>query len=51
MNPRMNQCLETLPDCDYERLLPHLQLTSLSAGQTLYEAFSRPDKLYSPSMP
>ncbi len=48
MNPRMNQCLETLPDSDFELLRPHLQLMSLSTGQTLYEAFSRPDKLYFP---
>jgi CRP-like cAMP-binding protein len=44
----MNQCLETLPACDLQLLLPHLKLRSLRAGEKLYEAFSRPDKLYFP---
>lgn len=48
MNPRMNQCLETLPESDFQLVLPHLKLMSLKAGETLYEAFSRPDKLYFP---
>lgn len=48
MNPRMNQCLETLPDNDFQLVLPHLKLMSLRAGETLYEAFSRPNKLYFP---
>ncbi|MEY3489224.1 MAG: hypothetical protein RL655_792 [Pseudomonadota bacterium] len=48
MNPRMNQCLETLLDNDYERLRPYLSLVSLKSHEVLYEAFSRPDKLYFP---
>lgn len=48
MNPRMNQCLDMLPDVDLAHLLPHLQLRSLSSGERLYEAFSRPDRLYFP---
>ncbi len=48
MNPRTNQCLETLPESDYELLRPHLRLMSLGAGQSLNEALSRPDKLYFP---
>ncbi len=48
MNPRMNQCLEMLPDSDFERLLPYLKLRSLSVDEKLYESFSRPDKLYFP---
>ncbi len=49
MNPRMNQCLETLPDSDFERLRPHLRLMSLPANEILYEAFSQPDTLYFPT--
>ena len=49
MNPRMNQCLEMLPDSDFQLLLPHLKLKSLRVGESLNEAFSRPDKLYFPT--
>ena len=48
MNPRNNQCLEMLPERDFQLLLPHLKLRSLSAGEKLYEGYSRPDKLYFP---
>ena len=48
MNPRMNQCLEMLPENVFQLLLPHLNLRSLRYGETLYEAFSRPNKLYFP---
>lgn len=49
MNPMMNQCLEMLPDSDFQLLLPHLKLMSLRVGESLNEAFSRPDKLYFPT--
>ena len=48
MNPKMNQCLATLPQSDYALILPHLRLKSLGAGEILNEALSRPDKLYFP---
>jgi CRP-like cAMP-binding protein len=48
MNPRMNQCLETLPQSDYALLFPHLKLVSVGAGELLNEALSRPHKLYFP---
>jgi CRP-like cAMP-binding protein len=48
MNPKMNQCLATLPQSDYALILPHLRLMSLGAGEILNEALSRPDKLYFP---
>ncbi len=48
MNPRMNQCLEMLPESDFQLLLPHLNLMSLTAGESLNGTFSRPDKLYFP---
>jgi CRP-like cAMP-binding protein len=48
MNPRANQCLETLSEIDYELLRPHLKLMSLSVGESLNEALSRPHKLYFP---
>lgn len=49
MNPRMNQCLETLPDSGFELLSPRLRLISLPANEILYEAFSQPDTLYFPT--
>lgn len=37
MNPKLNAMLAQLPEADYQRLLPSLQLVSLLAGHTLYE--------------
>ena len=37
-SPRQNRLLAALPDADYERLLPHLELMSLPSGLTLHEA-------------
>jgi CRP-like cAMP-binding protein len=48
MNPKMNQCLATLPQGDYALVLPHLKLMSLGTGEILNEALSRPEMLYFP---
>jgi CRP-like cAMP-binding protein len=37
-NPKENQLLAALPDAQWKRWLPHLELTSLPLGQVLYEA-------------
>ncbi|PKO93827.1 MAG: Crp/Fnr family transcriptional regulator [Betaproteobacteria bacterium HGW-Betaproteobacteria-1] len=37
-SPRQNHLLAALPEAEYERLLPHLELTSLSLGEVLYES-------------
>jgi len=37
-NPRQNQLLDTLPANEYTRLLPHLELVSLSLGDIIYES-------------
>lgn len=37
-SPRQNRLLAALPDADYERLLPHLELMTLPSGLTLHEA-------------
>ena len=36
--PKQNKLLADLPQAEYERLLPHLELVSLKLGSVLYEA-------------
>lgn len=36
--PIKNQLLAALPETEYQRLIPHLELVSLSRGQVLYDA-------------
>lgn len=36
MNPRLNALLDQLPNIDYERLRPHLQLVALMEGTQIY---------------
>lgn len=36
-SPRQNQILAALPDADYARVLPHLELTQLPSGSALHE--------------
>ncbi len=47
-NPLMNHLLASLPDSDFQVLLPCLQLTSLTAGETLAEAGQPSFKIYFP---
>jgi hypothetical protein len=44
-----NHLLAALPAPDFERLRPHLQLTSLPLGDALYEAGGRMDAVYFPT--
>ncbi|HEY0269054.1 MAG TPA: Crp/Fnr family transcriptional regulator [Methyloradius sp.] len=37
-NPRQNHLLMALPDTDYMRLLPHLELVTMKLGDVLYES-------------
>ena len=37
-SPRQNALLAALPDTDYERLLPHLELVPLELGRAVYES-------------
>ncbi len=48
LNPRCNALLDRLPEQDYERLLPHLNLVSLRQDQQIYLASDRADKVYFP---
>jgi len=36
--PIKNQLLAALPETEYQRLIPHLELVSLSLNQVLYDA-------------
>jgi CRP-like cAMP-binding protein len=37
-HPRQNHILGALPDAEYERLLPHLELVPMRLGEVLYES-------------
>ncbi|MBF2018887.1 MAG: Crp/Fnr family transcriptional regulator [Hydrococcus sp. C42_A2020_068] len=45
----INQLLAALPRSEYQRLAPHLQLVSLSAGQVLYEPGETISEVYFPN--
>jgi len=47
-NPRQNQILGALPSAAYHRLLPHLELTPMPLGWTIFEAGDHVKYLYFP---
>lgn len=47
--PRQNHLLNALPPEDYERLLPNLELISMSLGEALYESGSKLSYVYFPT--
>ncbi len=47
-NPILNDLLNQLPDAQLQRLLPHLQLVSLSAGDVLYAQGEKDVSVYFP---
>jgi len=47
--PRQNQLLAALPEADYERLLPDLELTPLPLGWALYESGRHQGYVYFPT--
>jgi len=48
MHERLNELLLQLPDCDFERLHPHLKLVSLVEGAHLYEPGDPIDQIIFP---
>lgn len=49
ISPRQNFLLNSLPDAEYERLLPHLELVPLPLGEVLYETGSELRHAYFPA--
>ena len=47
--PKQNHLLAALPQAEFERLLPHLQLTSMPLGEALYESGGRLQHVYFPT--
>lgn len=48
MPPRANELLAQLPDSEYQQFRPHLELTSLSKGQDLFQPGDLPSHVYFP---
>jgi hypothetical protein len=46
---RGNDLLAALPEADYERLSPSLELVALPLGRTVYESGERLDHVYFPT--
>ncbi len=47
-SPRKNKLLAALPDADYERVLPHLDIIPMLPGSTLYDADGHSSFAYFP---
>ena len=47
--PRQNQLLAALPEADYERLVPHLELVPLPLGWAVYESGTPQGYVYFPT--
>ena len=47
-HPKLNQLLQQLPEADYVRLLPHLELCALTKGQVLVDVGQIPQYVYFP---
>jgi CRP-like cAMP-binding protein len=48
-SPRQNHLLAALPEEDYNRLLPHLELVPMTLGEVLYESGSELRHVYFPT--
>lgn len=48
-DPRQNHLLAALPQSEFERLAPHLELVSLALGEVLYESGGRLNHVYFPT--
>lgn len=48
-SPRQNYLIDALPDSDYARLLPHLELVAMPLGQALYESGGKLQYAYFPT--
>jgi CRP-like cAMP-binding protein len=47
--PKTNHLLASLPEADYQRLLPHLESVELPLGWSVYESGSRMEHVYFPT--
>ncbi len=47
-SPLHNRILAALPDADYTRLLPHLEVSELPLGASLYESGAKQSYVYFP---
>ena len=47
--PKQNHLLAALPQADFERLLPHLELVPMPLGEALYESGGRLQHVYFPT--
>lgn len=47
-NPKQNKLLAALPDQDYARIAPHLELVTMKLGQVLYEPGGHLDHIFFP---
>jgi CRP-like cAMP-binding protein len=48
-DPRQNHLLAALPEADYQRIAPHLELVPMPLGKVLYESGSRMHHVYFPT--
>ncbi len=48
-SPTQNQLLAALPETEYERLVPHLELAPMPLGEALYESGGRLHHVYFPT--
>jgi CRP-like cAMP-binding protein len=48
-NPKQNHLLAALPEADYDRLLPELELVSMQFGTTIYETGVQMQHVYFPT--
>jgi CRP-like cAMP-binding protein len=48
-SPKQNHLLAALPQVEYERLLPHLELAPMPLGEALYESGGRLNHVYFPT--
>ena len=48
-DPKQNHLLAALPQSEFERLAPHLELVSLALGEVLYESGGRLNHVYFPT--
>jgi CRP-like cAMP-binding protein len=49
IDPRQNGLLAALPDAEWERLLPHLEIVEMPLGKALYESGDRLSHVYFPT--
>ena len=49
LDPRQNHLLAALPDAEWQRLLPHLEIVDLPLGKVLYESGDRMAHVYFPT--